>query len=361
MVKLKSGIAPALLLVLVGVILLTAVYVSIMIRAGRTSEDVKRDSDSFVERVESIINPTPKPSPIPFEELTIPYLRNREYKSELGDLKEYSKNGNFTSYLTSYDSDGLKVNGLLTIPNGEEPDGGWPAIVFVHGYIAPTIYRTTERYIDHVNYLARSGFVVFKIDLRGHGESEGDPAGGYYSGDYVIDVLNARAALASSGFVNPKKIGTWGHSMAGNVTFRSFVAQNIPASVIWAGAVYTYDDQQEFGIDDNSYRPPPTDSPSRQKREELRRIHGNYLPDSEFWKMVVPTNYLDGVMGAVQIHHAVDDNVVNVGYSRNLMDMLDGTSIEHELFEYSSGGHNMTGATFTQAMQRTVEFFRENL
>lgn len=357
----KSGIAPALLLVIVGAILLTAVYVSIMSRSGRTGEDVRKDSESFVKRVESVINPTPTPSPVPFEELTIPYLKNREYKSELGDLKEYSDNGNYTSYLTSYDSDDLAINGLLTIPKGEEPDGGWPAIVFVHGYIAPSVYRTTERYIDHVNYLARSGFVVFKIDLRGHGQSEGDPGGGYYSGDYVIDVLNARAALASAGFVNPEKIGTWGHSMSGNVTFRSFVAQNIPASVIWAGAVYTYADQQEFGIDDNSYRPPPTDSPSRRKREELRSIHGNYSPESEFWKTVVPTNYLDGVDGAIEIHHAVDDNVVNVGYSRNLMDILDGTSIKYELFEYSSGGHNLTGSSFTQAMERTVEFFKENL
>lgn len=354
----RSGIAHIIFVVAIGI----GIIVLVAAFALNTSEQEENKSEqSIVDRVQHIVNPTPTPTPIPFEELTIPHLRNRDYKSELSDLRQYSDNANYTSHLTSYDSDGLNVNGLLTIPKGEMPDGGWPAVVFVHGYIAPTIYRTTERYNDYVNYIARNGFVVFKIDLRGHGESEGVPGGAYNSSDYVIDTLNARAALSSADFVNPQRIGLWGHSMAGNVTFRSMVAQNIPAVVIWAGAVYTYEDMQQFGIDDNSYRPPEVDSERQRKREELRAAHGNFSADSEFWNMVVPTNYLSGVTGALQIHHAIDDTVVDVGYSRNLMSVLDNSSITHELFEYPSGGHNLTGASFTQAIQRIVEFYREKL
>lgn len=297
-----------------------------------------------------------------FEDLTIPYLRARIYESALGERKLYSSAGNYDAYLTSYDSDGLRVNGLLTIPKGEQPAGGWPAVVFVHGYIAPSVYRTTEKYTDYVNYLARNGLVVFKIDLRGHGQSEGEPGGSYYASDYIVDTLNARAALASSGFVNPESIGLWGHSMAGNVTFRSFVAaQDIPALVVWGGAGYTYSDLQKYGIDDNSYRPPTTDTQRRRRREELRELYGDYGAENDFWKKVTPINYLDGVQGALQIHHAVDDTVVNVGYARDLMKVLDSTSIPHELFEYSSGGHNLTGSSFSSAMQRTVEFYKKNL
>ena len=105
------------------------------------------------------------PSPIPFYEMTIPYLRSREYEAKLGELQILSQNSNYTSYLTSYNSDNLKINGLLTKPTGEIPEGGWPAIIFIHGYIAPTQYETTTRYTDHVDYLAKNGFVVFKIDL----------------------------------------------------------------------------------------------------------------------------------------------------------------------------------------------------
>lgn len=300
---------------------------------------------------------------VPFKEMTIPYLRDREYVSNLNELQKYSETSTYTSYLTSYDSDGYKVNGLLTIPKGEAPEGGWPAVVFVHGYIPPTVYKTTGNYVSYVDYLARNGLVVFKIDLRGHDQSEGEAEGGYYSGAYTIDVLNARAALQSSDFVKDNGIGLWGHSMAGNVTMRAFAARpEIPAIVIWAGAVYSYEDMQKYGIDDNSYRPPTTNNTERQRRRQaLRDTHGDFSTGSEFWKQVAPTNYLNDLKGAINIHHAVDDTVVNVGYSRDLMSLLDSTNVEHRLYEYNSGGHNITGGSFSTAMQRTTNFYLEKL
>lgn len=303
-----------------------------------------------------------QPSNFAFQELTIPYLRAREYKSELGERTKLSESSNYTSYLTSYKSDGLKINGLLTIPKSEEPEGGFPAIVFVHGYIPPTLYRTTEKYVDYVNYLARNGFVVFKIDLRGHGSSEGDPGGAYYSSDYIVDTLNAYSALENSDFVNSEKIGLWGHSMAGNVTFKSLVVKkDIPAVVIWAGAGYTYTDLLEYRISDNSYRPPTNNTERQRKRKELMDNYGTFSTYSWFWKLVTPINYLDGVDSALQLHHATDDNVVSIEYSRNLDKVLDSSSIDHQVFEYPSGGHNLTGSSFSQAMQRTVEFYKVKL
>ena len=204
--------------------------------------------------------------------------------------------------------------------------------------------------------------MVFKIDLRGHGDSEGEPGGAYYSGDYVIDVLNAYSALENSGFVNPKKIGVWGHSMAGNVTLRAMAAkQEIPAVSIWAGAVYTYKDMAELGIQDNSYRPPTNQVERQRKREELRQLYGDPEGGNPFWNLVAPTNYLDGIKGAVQLNHAVDDDVVSVEYSRRLDQILDQTSIPHEFNEFPSGGHNITNPSFTPAMQKTVDFFKKYL
>ncbi|HET7099153.1 MAG TPA: alpha/beta fold hydrolase [Patescibacteria group bacterium] len=314
---------------------------------------------NIVNIPQGIFNPLPSPTPFPFAELTMPYLRNRDYQSKLGELSVYSQNPTYTSYLTNYDSDGLKINGLLTVPKGEAPVGGFPAIVFVHGYIAPSIYETTQKYTDYVNFLAKNGFVVFKIDLRGHGDSEGEAGGAYYSSDYVIDTLNAYSALENAEMVNPKKIGLWGHSMAGNVTFRSFVVKkNIPALVIWAGAGYTYSDLLNYRITDNSYRAPQQSTERARKRQELRNLYGEFSTESEFWKKVPATNYLDGVSGAVLFQHSVDDNVVSIEYSRNLMKILDKTNVIHSLDEYQSGGHNISGSNFTNAMTKTVEFFK---
>lgn len=294
--------------------------------------------------------------------MTIPHLRERSYQSQLGELKQVSQTANYTSSLTSYDSDGLKINALITQPRGEIPQGGWPAIVFVHGYIPPEQYRTQEKYVEYVNYLARNGFLVFKIDLRGHGSSEGEASGSYYSADYVVDALNAYNALQNAAFVNKDKIGFWGHSMAGNIVLRALVTKkDVPAAVIWGGAGFSYQDLQEFGIDDNSYRAPSTLSLRQRQRQELFDTYGQFDPKSTFWSSVIPTNYLQDLKTAIQLDHAVNDDVVSVEYSRNLSKLLDEAGVEHELHEYAQGGHNIAHPSFTPAMKSTVEFFKKHL
>lgn len=323
----------------------------------------KKNPSSQSRQPPSSIQPTISPSPMPFRELTIPALRERSYKSNLDVLELVNTNDSYRSYTTSYESDGLKINGLLTQPAGDPPKNGWPAIVFVHGYIPPKQYETLgPSYSSYVDYLARRGFVVFKIDLRGHGDSEGEPGGGYYGSDYIVDTLNAYAALQSSSFVNPKKIGLWGHSMAGNVLLRSFaVKPDIPAVVIWAGAVYSYADQKKYGISDSSYRPLPSNTNQQSKRKLLFDTYGQFSEHSAFWVQVAATNYLDDLKGAIEINHAVDDPVINIGYSRDLMKLLDKTKVIHELHEYPSGGHNISGNSFNDAMANTVEFYKKYL
>lgn len=303
---------------------------------------------------------SPTPTPWPFVEMTIPYLRARTYTSQLGERIRISENISYTSYLTSYDSDGFKIYGLLTIPNSNQTKH--PAIVFVHGYIPPSTYKTTEKYSNYVDYLARNGFVVFKIDLRGHGNSEGEPTGAYYSSDYVIDTLNAHAALTASDFVDIHKIGLWGHSMAGNIVMRVFaVRPSIPAVVIWAGAGYTYTDLLTYRISDGSYRPPVQQSARQQRRQALRDVYGDFDANHPFWKQVAVTEYLKDLYGAIEFHHALDDSVVSIEYSRNIMKLLDQTTVTHQFYEYSTGGHNISGANFSEAMERTVRFFETHL
>jgi dipeptidyl aminopeptidase/acylaminoacyl peptidase len=119
--------------------------------------------------------PTLTETKIKFEtgkEITIEYLRSFEINgSEITFEEDLGDKSNYRQHIVSYISEGNKIFGLLTIPFGEPPQEGFKAIVFNHGYIPPKSYKTTERYVAYVDYLARSGFVVFKIDYRGHGES----------------------------------------------------------------------------------------------------------------------------------------------------------------------------------------------
>ena len=185
----------------------------------------------------------PTATPIP-DPMSILYMRAQDYPgSDIVVESELERGANYRRYYAWYESEGLKIYGLLTIPNGEMPEGGWPAIVFNHGYIPPDVYRTTERYIAYVDRIARAGYVVYRIDYRGHDRSQGEATGAYGSPDYTIDVLNAVASIKKHPQVNPDKIGMWGHSMGGYLTLRTMVvSQDVKVGVIWAGVVASYPD-----------------------------------------------------------------------------------------------------------------------
>ena len=123
-------------------------------------------------------------------------MRQQTYPGSEITIEETLEPGdNYDRYLASYLSEGNKIYALLTVPWGEKPASGWPVVIFNHGYIPPAQYRTTERYVAYVDGFARSGYIVFRSDYRGHGNSEGEAAGGYGSPAYTIDVLNAVASM----------------------------------------------------------------------------------------------------------------------------------------------------------------------
>jgi len=298
------------------------------------------------------------------EELTIAALLEREIAGSEITIEETLADGaNYHQYIASYLSEGNRIYGLLTVPFGVAPYGGFKAIVFNHGFIPPASYVTTGRYVAYVDALARSGFVVFKIDLRGHGDSEGEPAGSYFSPAYTIDAIAALKSLQTLGFVDPQGIGLWGHSMAGNLVLRAMLIEpEVRAGVIWAGAVYSYDDFSRYAIDDPSAsRDILERMPAFRRSRELFETYGQPNTEEPFWRAVSLTAHIDLLSAPLQIHHAANDDVVNIGYSYDLVDVLAASGKVYEFYEYEGGGHNIESPYFEEAMRRTIEFFRRNL
>ena len=300
--------------------------------------------------------------------MTIDYLRELEIEgSEIVFHERLSAGYNYARHLVSYTSEGNRIFGLLTVPFAEPPEGGFKAIVFNHGYIPPTVYQTTERYAAYVDYLARNGFVVFKIDYRGHGNSEGNPTGSYFSPGYTIDAISALKSLQTLEYVDPEGIGMWGHSMAGNLVLRAMLVEpEIKAGVIWAGAVYSYEDFLDYGISDNTYRPQatPEDIEGDEHLRGNRAVFEIYgWPDlaEPYWQAVSLTANIDFLTSPLQLHHAEDDPVVNINYSYGLAGVLLENGKTYEFYPYEGGGHNLISPWFDQAMLRTVQFFKDNL
>lgn len=324
---------------------------------GITQQTHAEDATSTPATVQEIAN-----------QLTIAALRAKAYPgSDFVIEKTLTPTSTlYNQYIASYLSDGNKINGLLTVPTGKMPKGGWPAIVFNHGYIQPEVYTTTGRYIAYVDALAKSGYVVFKSDFRGHGTSEGAPEGVYYSPAYTIDVLNALASVKKYSVVNPNKIGMWGHSMGGNITLRSLVVTtSVKVAVIWGGVVASYNDIMYHWPDNNPkvpFHPSPRDvSVQQQFRQKIVAKYGGPTLTSTFWKTVDPTNFLRDIKAPIQLHTGDKDLDVPKKFSQTFYNKMKSLKKVVQYYNYPKGNHNISPPNFGLAMQRTISFFDKYL
>ena len=306
------------------------------------------------------------PSTAPYP-LQIEVMRQQTYPgSEIVFEQTLAPGANYNRYVVSYLSDGYKIHALMTVPTGPKPATGWPAIIFNHGFIPPAQYRTTERYVAYVDAIARSGYIVFKSDYRGHGSSEGPPEGGYGTPGYTDDVLNALASVKAYKDADPNRIGMWGHSMGGQLTLRAMVvSKDIKAGVIWGGAVAPYPNVFDRTANPARSTRVPRETPvplgglgpyGRPWRQELTAKYGTPAQNPAFWASISPNTYLADISGPLQLQHSVTDEEVPVAASKTLFAEMQAVGKPVNLYTYAGDNHNISG-NFNLAMQRTIAFF----
>jgi len=279
-----------------------------------------------------------------------------------------SPRSNYSQYIASYQSEGLKIYGLLTIPTDPKPINGFPVIIFNHGYITPNTYVTTERYVAYVDAFARNGYIVFKPDYRGHGRSEGKPDGAYYSPAYAIDALNALSTIkqlknpstSSELIADPMRIGMWGHSMGGNIILRDIVINttDIKAAVIWGGVVGSYDDLLNNWHKQITYQPPPDELALRNNnRKLLIDQYGTPETNPSFWKAIDPLSYISDITTPIQLHTGELDEEVPAEFSAAFYEKLILAKKSAEYYIYPFGNHDISSPNFETAMERSIKFF----
>ena len=334
--------------------------------------------------------PTFTPTPTPEHPLMIDVMRRRDYPgSELIIERTLEPGENYDRTIASYLSDGNRIYALLTVPWGAPPPTGWPVIIFNHGWIPPDEYVTELRYVEYVNYLARAGYIVFRSDYRGHGNSEGEAGNPYGEPNYTIDVLNGLAAVLTHPAADPHRVGMWGHSMGGHITLRAMVvSDDIRAGVIWGGVVGDYPDlfarafvptatpattadgrpptadnstaaaMTTTPLPPGSPAPLPSPAPTRRSRWRggLWDLYGSPEENPAFWASISANSYLADISGPIQLHHAIDDETVPAAASILLQSQMEAAGQLSELYLYENDTHDIDNNFYT-AMGRSLAFF----
>ena len=303
-------------------------------------------------------NTSDEPDITQMRSLSIETMRQRGYPgSNLAFRQTLNAGINYSRYLVSYQSDGLKIYALLTIPNGVQPANGWPVIIFNHGYIPPEQYRTTERYIAYVDGFARNGYIVLRPDYRGHGSSEGEARSAYRTPDYAVDVLNAVGSMKRYAKADRSRIGMWGHSMGGHITLRAMVVDpEIIAGVIWAGTAVSYDDLLNRWENHQS----PWRELAARWREKSYDEFGSPAENPAFWNSISANSFVADLNGPLQLHHGTADYVVPQTFSAILYNEINTAGGEVEYYSYPGDNHNLS-VYFTTAMNRSIAFFDEHV
>lgn len=113
----------------------------------------------------------------------------------------------------SFMSDGLKLSGVLHVPEKRRDGEKLPTFIVLHGFVGTKDESHAEL---QARMLEDMGYCAFRIDMRGCGQSEGARAE-VRCFDQVADTKNAFTFIAAREEVDPARIGVIGHSFGAAV------------------------------------------------------------------------------------------------------------------------------------------------
>jgi alpha-beta hydrolase superfamily lysophospholipase len=131
----------------------------------------------------------------------------------------------------TFDSQGLKLSGVLHIPDNLAPGERRPACLVLHGFGSN---KGSKACISPAKLLESWGYVALRFDMRGCGESEG-PRAHIICLEQVEDTKSAVTYLMSRPEVDPAKIACAGHSFGAAVAVYAGGVDQRLAAVISSG------------------------------------------------------------------------------------------------------------------------------
>lgn len=258
----------------------------------------------------------------------------------------------------SYFTEGKKMTGAINLPKGPGPEGGWPVVVMLRGYVDAEIYRTGMGTSSAAEYYANKGYATLAPDFLGFGGS--DPVDEDSIGARLAKpgaVLDLLVSLESLGLVDIERVYLWGHSNGGQialsvveilgerkqlslrgdslkvrgVTLWAPVTRPFPYSIMY----YTYDWED--------------------RGRELRRVIGEWERDYVADDYSVE-RYWDWIQTPIQIHQGTADEAVPVSWSDEAVEVWEELGLDVNYYRYVGSDHNLRPA-WSAVVDRDVRWW----
>lgn len=316
----------------------------------------------FIINRERIVSPLGKVTKIkekPLDKYTFANLKNTNFKASkitLGRILD--KKDNFISQMFYFTVANKKVSGLLNVPKSP---GEYPVIVMLRGFVPKENYATGVGTKRAGEVFAAGELITLAPDFLGYGESD-KPSKSSIEERFQtyttalsllssIENLNSGLSASYSGKIKAdlSKVGLWGHSNGGQIALSvlEISGKNYP-TVLWApvskpfpySILYYTDEFEDHG---------------KALRKALAIFEKDY--DIELYS---PTNFLNWINGQIQIHQGENDDAVPKKWSDELKEKLEELKKDVSYFTYQDADHNLIPSGWSQAVERSMEFYREN-
>jgi len=144
---------------------------------------------------------------------------------------EYTYLDSIEVYGITYMSDGLKIHGLVAKP---KKNGNYPCVIYNRGGNREFGSMVVAHGALTLGKIAREGYVVIASQYRGNAGSEGKEE---FGGDDINDVLILTEVLKEIDFADTERIGMYGWSRGGMMTYIALSKTDKIKAAIVGGAL----------------------------------------------------------------------------------------------------------------------------
>ncbi|MEC8139370.1 MAG: prolyl oligopeptidase family serine peptidase, partial [Pseudomonadota bacterium] len=244
-------------------------------------------------------------------------------------------------YGTLKAEDGQIMHYRLFKPTNYQDGKKHPVIVNVYG--GPHAQRVTNSWRSknlYFQYMAQQGYVIFQLDNRGsynRGKKFEDVIYKHLGVAEVADQIKGVEFLRTLDYVDPERIGIYGHSYGGYMALMTMFKAGDYFKAGVSGAPVT-----DWALYDTHY---------------TERYVGHPATNAKGYEASAVFPYAEGLKGPLMIYHGMADDNVLFTHATKLFKQLQDQEKQFEMMTYPGSKHSLRGKSVQTHLHQTITSF----